>query len=230
VNARLYRADEPHVNDRDRVAAIFLAEFEGQPDLSALSPRALRVLCTAAALFYERGAVDTSVRDLTRACGLTPGALYNHFASKDELLYTLVRHGHQRMQRRIDEAVDAAPPTPVARFAALVRAYVTGHVAHPELARTVRREYLHLNGERYGEIVELRRATRGRVAALLEEGQRSGSMDLIGGTAGSVASALMVLDMCSRTSDWYDRSRDSDAAGVVERYVTAALRLVGARA
>jgi hypothetical protein len=38
----------------------------------------------------------------------------------------------------------------------------------------------------------------------------------------------MVLDMCSRTSDWFDRSRESDPAGIVQRYVVAALRLVGA--
>ena len=38
----------------------------------------------------------------------------------------------------------------------------------------------------------------------------------------------MVLDMCSRTSDWFDRSRDTDPAEIVARYVQAALRLVGA--
>jgi hypothetical protein len=40
---------------------------------------------------------------------------------------------------------------------------------------------------------------------------------------------MMVLDMCSRTSDWYDRTRDGDTAGIVDRYEIAALRLVGAR-
>ena len=36
----------------------------------------------------------------------------------------------------------------------------------------------------------------------------------------------MVLDMCSRTSDWFDRTRDSDPDEIVGRYVRAALRLV----
>jgi hypothetical protein len=40
----------------------------------------------------------------------------------------------------------------------------------------------------------------------------------------------MVLDMCSRTSDWFDRTRESDPAGIIERYVAAALRIVGAAA
>jgi AcrR family transcriptional regulator len=233
VNARLYPAVERRVNDRDRVAAIFRAEFEDQPDLSGMSPRALRVLSTAAALFYERGAVDTSVRELTRACGLTPGALYNHFPSKNELLYTVVWHGHRRMQQRIDSALAAVPAdaaSTVAKFGAFVRAYVAGHVEHPELAQTVRREYVHLHGERYTEIVELRRATRSQLSTILADGERSGCFSLIGGRDGAVGTALMVLDMCSRTSDWYDRSRDGDAAGIVGRYVAGALRLVGAPA
>lgn len=206
---------------------IFLAEFDGQPDLADTSAAARRIMATAAALFHERGAVDTSVRDLTSACGLTPAALYNHFSSKDELLYTLVRHGHVRMQRRIDAA--SASGAPVARFRAFVRAYVTGHVEHPEFAQMVRREYLHLSDKHYAEIVELRRALRQQLTSLLEQGERARSFRLIGGRDGAVGQAMMVLDMCSRTSDWYDRSRDGDPDAIVERYEIAALRLVGAR-
>jgi hypothetical protein len=38
----------------------------------------------------------------------------------------------------------------------------------------------------------------------------------------------MVLDMCSRTSEWYDPRREEPPARLAERYVTAALRLAGA--
>ena len=209
---------------------IFLADFEAQPDLAGLSPAARRVLATAAALFYERGAVDTSVRDLTRACGLTPGALYNHFSSKDDLLYALVRHGHHRMRSRIDRALAGADTDPASAFSAFVRAYMVGHVEHPQLAQLVRREYLHLSTERYHEIVEARRAQRTQLAELLAAGQRAGVFALIGGADGAVASALMVLDMCSRTSDWFDPSRESDPSRITERYVAAARRLVAAAA
>jgi AcrR family transcriptional regulator len=228
VNARLYTSAARHVNERDRLVSIFLQSFENQPDLEALTPAARRVLATSAALFDARGAVDTSVRELTRACGLTPGALYNHFASKDELLYTLIRHGHARMRRRIDAAMDAAPDEPVPAFRAFVHAYTSGHVEQPEFAQMVRREYLHLSGDRYTEIVDARRAIRQRLTGVLAAGERAGSFTLIGGPAGAVGQALMVLDMCSRTSDWFDRSRESDPAAIAERYVTAALRLVGA--
>jgi AcrR family transcriptional regulator len=183
------------------------------------------VLATAAALFFERSAPVTSVRDLTSACGLSPGALYNHFASKDDLLFTIVRHGHERMRRRIDAAIAPLAHDPVAAYAHFVRTYVAGHVEQPELAQLVRHEYLHLTPPHYAVIVEARRAMRRRLTELIAAGERAGRFTLLGDP---VAQTLMVLDMCSRTSDWYDRSRESDQAAIVDRYAQGALRLVGA--
>jgi AcrR family transcriptional regulator len=228
VNDCLYPAAERSVNDRDRLVAIFLDAFDGQPDLDDLSPAARRVLATAAALFHERGAVDTSVRDVTKACGLTPAALYNHFTSKDDLLFALVRHGHERMQRRVDRSVSAAARDPEAVFRAFVRAYVSGHVEQPELAQVVRREYLHLSPRYYAKIVAMRRAFRRQLTKVLLAGQRAGVFTLIDGEAGAVAQTLMVLDLGSRTSDWFDPSRQGHSATVLNRYERAALRLVGA--
>ncbi|MGH8861979.1 MAG: TetR/AcrR family transcriptional regulator [Jatrophihabitantaceae bacterium] len=204
--------------------AIFSRAFAGQPDLVELSPAARRVLAGSAALFFERGAADTSVRDLTRACGLSPGALYNHFPSKDELLFTLVRHGHERMLRRIGAAVEPVADRPTEAYAAFVHGYVLGHVEQPELAQVVRREYLHLSPQRYQQIVEVRRSVRRLLTRLVQAGADAGEFSLIGDP---VATSLMVLDMCSRTSDWFHRAGESDASGIAQRYVEAAMRLAG---
>jgi hypothetical protein len=39
----------------------------------------------------------------------------------------------------------------------------------------------------------------------------------------------MVLDMCSRTSEWFDPHGPSDVDELTERYTRAARRLVGAK-
>lgn len=228
VNDRLYPSSAREVNDLSRDTGIFLAAFEGQPDLAELGDAARRVLATAAALFYRNGAAGTSVRDVTQACGLTPGALYNHFASKDDLLYTLVRHGHDSMLRRLDLELAAAPAGPAAQFVAFVRAYVTGHLVFPELALVVRRDYLHLSEQRQATIVAERREIRRRLSAILLAGAGRGDFDLIGGPEGATGQALMVLDMCSRTSEWFDRHGPADIPELTERYLAAARRLVGA--
>lgn len=230
---------QPEVSQRPtslREPATFAEEVEGfsrafvdDPDLAQLSPAARRILAVSAALFRDRGAAATSVRDITRACGLTPGALYNHFASRDDVLYELVRHGHARLERRIDAALaEARVADPRERFTSFVAAYVTGHLVQPELAQVVRREYLHLSPQRRAEIVRRRRALRGRLARLLGEGCVAGQFELIGGPAQNTAAAVMILDMCSRTSEWYDPGRDDRIDQLTARYVTGALRLAGA--
>ena len=40
-------------------------------------------------LFVEQGIAETSIRDISRAAGISQGAMYNHYASKDELARTL---------------------------------------------------------------------------------------------------------------------------------------------
>ncbi len=87
----------------------------------------------------------------------------------------------------------------------------------------MRHEYLHLSPPHYAEIVAMRRAIRHTLTEFLRPGAAAGVFDPIGDP---VAQALMVLDMCSRTSDWFDRSRDTDPDEIVGRYVRAALRLV----
>lgn len=207
---------------------VFEREFAEAPDLVHLSYAARRVLAMSASLFYRQGAAATSIRDITRACGLSPGALYNHFASKDDMLYELVRHGHEALERRIDTELSKAPDEPAERTAAFVRAYVMGHLVHPELANVVRREYLHLSPARYQEVVARRRRLRTRLSKLLRQGAGAGVFDLIGGSDAATRAAVMVLDMCSRTSEWYDPSRSESPARLAERYVAGALRLVGA--
>lgn len=218
-----------HLQQDDVVAVAeqFRQEFADADDLADLSPPALRLLATAAALFHSSGAVATSVRDITGACGQTPGALYRHFESKDELLYRLVCHGHERLERRIAASIDQAR-SPVERVAGFVRGYVSGHLAGAMLAQVVRREYVHLADDRLAEVVARRRAMRDRLAALLRSGQRAGALHLIPGPDAPTRTAVMVLDLCSRTSDWFDSQRGTPIAPLAERYVEAALRIVGA--
>jgi AcrR family transcriptional regulator len=51
------------------------------------------LIATAATLIAERGSAGMTVRDIARAAGVADGALYNHFADKEELLaHALFRH------------------------------------------------------------------------------------------------------------------------------------------
>lgn len=195
------------------------------------SPFQQRLAAAAVELFYRQGAIATSVRQITEACGLTPGALYNHFESKDELLYVVVRDIHLRLESALTAAVAAAAGDPVAELGAIVRLYVARHSDHRETARVANREFPLLTGAHYDEVVAIRRRLRDTVVEVLLAGQRKQVFDLVGGDdrTAAVLTALPILDMCVHISEWFHEHRPLSHAELEARYVGLALRMAGVR-
>ncbi len=81
-------------------------------------------------LFARQGFNITTVRDIMHACGLTQGALYNHFSSKDQLLATIIIQTQSELEHELDAAVAAAGDDPVAQFYAYVRCYALRHTRY----------------------------------------------------------------------------------------------------
>src|ERR1700740_830696 len=59
-----------------------------------------RIVKEASRLFRERGFENVTVGDVMKAAGLTHGAFYAHFGSKQELQKAAVVHGQGRSARR----------------------------------------------------------------------------------------------------------------------------------
>ena len=51
------------------------------------------ILFNARALFWKKGYEGTTVREIADACGFDSGNLYNYFASKEDVLYEILRNG-----------------------------------------------------------------------------------------------------------------------------------------
>ncbi len=201
---------------------------------SDLSQPARRLAAAALDLFYRQGALATSVRDITNACGLTPGALYNHFGSKNELLYVIVRDIHARLELAV-EAVRAAAAGPAGvadtreELAAIVRHYIGSHALNRRSVRVANREYLLLTGEWRAEVVAIRRRLREQVAEVLWRGQQDGVFALAGeGRPAATLTALAILDMCVHISEWFEERRPLRTEELAEWYVALALRMAGA--
>lgn len=61
-----------------------------------------RIIQKAIDLFYKKGFVKGSIRDLVRALNMTNAAVYNHFKNKDDLLYVIInRMGTMYFDRMI---------------------------------------------------------------------------------------------------------------------------------
>ncbi|MEV6605043.1 TetR/AcrR family transcriptional regulator [Kutzneria sp. NPDC051319] len=184
-----------------------------------------RLLAAATTLFYERGFLATSVKEITQACGFTQGALYNHFPSKDELLYVLVLDIHAELERHTSRARATAGDDPVDQYAALVAVHVAAHAQYRERSRVGNHEYRWLTGGRLEDVNASRRRLRDELADVLTAGQEAGVFDLVGGSAATTARA--VLDMCGLISEWFRDDGSLTPTEMHRRYIELALRMAG---
>lgn len=67
-----------------------------------------RIERAAVALFAAKGVDATTTKDIAAEVGISEGAIYRHFKSKDELAWHLFSSNYADLARRIDEVVAAA--------------------------------------------------------------------------------------------------------------------------
>jgi AcrR family transcriptional regulator len=213
----------------DRSAVDEPTSGEAVREARVLSGPALRLLKAADTLFYAQGAPATTVREITNACGLTPGAMYNHFTSKDELLYVLVQYRHARLEEDVAAALAPLDGDPVAGLTAIVKIYVRMHHGGKQSAQVANREYRHLSGPQLEEVLAIRRRLRHRMVDVLEEGARTGAFAIWGrGDSRSfTVTAATILDMCIHSSQWLHHGGPMGIDELERYFVAMAMRMVG---
>jgi AcrR family transcriptional regulator/predicted N-acetyltransferase YhbS len=134
------------------------------------------ILECAAAAFARDGYDGTSLNDVVRGSGLTKGAFYFHFASKEELALAVFRHKQEQfLERAAAETSDR--PDALAELAALLRARVRLYAEDPS-ARCVLRIGAEL-GAKAGpgsEFAAFQDLTIETFAGIVRRGQLEGSV------------------------------------------------------
>src|SRR5213080_267384 len=91
-----------------------------------------RVLIDAALqLVGEGGAEAVSVREAARRAGVSPGAPFRHFPSRDSLMQAVAEEAQRRFRAEIEAAFAAAPGDPLSRFRCLGLAYLRWAMRNP---------------------------------------------------------------------------------------------------
>ena len=194
------------------------------------SPLQCKLADAAIDLFYAQGALATTVREITGACGLTPGALYNHFSSKEHLLYVLVRDIHLQVDAAMAQTLTDAGPDPAAQLASTVRFLVAHTAGFKKQSRVANREFTVLTGVRRQEIRAIRRQLRDRLTGILIEGTQQGVFNLAAGNDQPAATLCSgtVINMCVHISEWTLEHYPLGVPDLQDRYAQMALRLAGA--
>jgi AcrR family transcriptional regulator len=92
-----------------------------------------RVLIDAALQLISEGGMDAvSVREAARRAGVSPGAPFRHFPSRDALIQAVAEEAQRRFRAEIEAALAGAPPgDPLGRFRCLGLAYLRWAMRNP---------------------------------------------------------------------------------------------------
>lgn len=142
--------------------------------------RAALILAVAQQVFTDKGYYDASIDEIAAHAGVAKGTVYLHFASKEDLLVALVEQQLRGFLVSVEEV--SAKPLPVRERLEqiLLDVYTRMHEQRNQVL-------LDLNASlglttniiaKHADLQVQQAQTLERIAALIEEGKRTGELDL----------------------------------------------------
>lgn len=180
------------------------------------------IISTSLQLFAKYGYAATSMRNIADAVGIRAASLYNHFGSKEDILWDITEHSQRLLVERSRVAVEKAPD-PVSALKAFVRWHVEFHAEYPHQAAVINSQFRSLSQDRHRRVVETRDEYERQLRGVLLQGRQGGQFDIIDPRTSSFA----ILQMGTGVSLWFRPDGDLSVEQVCDRYVEMALRVVG---
>lgn len=144
--------------------------------LSAEERRAITVE-TVIELAAEQNPSDITTAAIAERMGLTHGALFRHFPTKDAILQAVLSWVAERLLARVDRAADGAPSS-LAALEAVFMAHVDFVAERPGVPRMLFGELQRANDTLPRKMVQTLIARYGeRLRRLIEAGKQSGELE-----------------------------------------------------
>jgi AcrR family transcriptional regulator len=176
------------------------------------------IISAAAVKFAEKGYHNVGMREIADAMAIRSASLYNHFGSKEEILYAICLRVTEEPVRQQLPLLDA-PGTPAGRLALLVHGHLL-HLAHRQVEHLVGlHEMAELTPEHRDVINAHRRQYQRRVEDVIAAGVRAGELAV----QDVPLAALFLLDALNGFSRWFRPDGSLSAAAVADRYVHLAI-------
>ena len=192
------------------------------PERAELTPARRRLFETALALFSRDGYHGVSVRDIVQELDQHPTAIYAHVSSKQELLFELVKIGHEELRDRLRLAVLDADGDPEAQLRAIVHANTLTHLALPELVRVCHSERPFLSPEQ-GAVID---ALGSDMGALLRDVVSRGVTQGVFDPADLVVTLPAIVALSARVVDWWRPDAGVDPEHVAATHAHLAVRML----
>ncbi|MET3812564.1 TetR/AcrR family transcriptional regulator [Arthrobacter sp. UYEF3] len=180
------------------------------------------VITAAENAFYKNGYHGTTMRSISSGAGVTVGAPYYHYDSKQEILREIMdRFMRWSLQTTID-ACAAAGEDPYSQLVAAVRSHVYQHATHQVPSFVVDNELRSLEPENREQIIQL----RDQIQGIFTQAVQRGHEQRIFRTPYPRESARAVVTMCTSVASWFKVDGPLSAVDVAERYTTICLDAV----
>ena len=156
------------------------------------------LIAVALKLFLHKGYNRTSMQDIVDASGLTKGAVYHHFDSKDDLL--LIAH-ERYLQRELESLhrIRSLDRSATEKLRMTMVAMILGVVEHRAQLALFLEERRELKGDRFRRVREMRREFERDFIGLIEDGMEAGEF---AAHRDARIVGLGVLGMLSWTYQW----------------------------
>ena len=158
------------------------------------------ILEEAGRLFWSKGFDRTSMRDMAAACGCTQGNIYNHFRSKEEILYVVILKEMKRLIDMIQPLENDYNTSPVEQLRVFIERHVEHTLAPPKgemLHFDIEMRYL--SPPRQAEIIQLRDTYDRILIKIIRRGVDAGLFDKVDEKLFNCAIASMIV----RARVWY---------------------------
>jgi AcrR family transcriptional regulator len=164
-----------------------------------------KILEHATAIFYEKGYEGASIRDLSRASGMSLAGLYYYFESKEKLLYVIQRHLFLSVMDLVRERLrDESDPEQ--RIRVFILAHLEYFLANPKSMRVLSHEDDALKEEFGADIARLKRQYYHCCADLVDALKAAKDLQF-----NSRVAVLSLFGMMNWIYTWYNPHVDGDA-------------------
>lgn len=143
-------------------------------------------------LAAEKGVDSVTTQDMADAMHLTQGAIFRHFATKDDIWVAVIVWVRERLMKVLDKAASGASD-PLHAIELMFFAHIAFIAKHPAIPRLLFSELLHKKNSKLRQLIEgIISAYEAKVAGLLEQAK---AQSLVSADLDSQSAAVLYIGM-----------------------------------
>jgi len=169
------------------------------------------ILSHATEVFCEKGYEGASMRDLSRATGMSLAGLYHYFESKERLLYLIQKHTFSTIVEQLKERLEGVAD-PTQRLRIFIQNHLEYFVTNQSGLKVLAHEDEALKNGFGSEIAAIKREYYRICLGLMDDLKRQRHLDFNSRTA-----VMSLFGMINWIYTWYNPRIDGNAEALGER-------------